>query len=128
MTCALSKDSDQPGCRPNWNKVFALHSVVCGLCRPSEPNLIVDALNFVGRSICLWTIWTNDCSKARVKWPLSKRPKIGFQAQLSLNAGQKYCRMIPFVIKIFVCHFLSGCSTQERGLICLKVCVGVLLC
>ena len=25
-----------------------------------------------------------------VKWPLSKRPQIGFQDQLSLNAGQKY--------------------------------------
>ena len=51
-----------------------------------------------------------------------KRPKIGFQDQLSLNAGQKYCRMlqgensailstflkIPFVIKIFVLSFLSG--------------------
>ena len=48
-----------------------------------------------------------------VKQPLSKRPKIGFQDQLSLNAGQKYCRMfhsavlstfikLPFVIKIFV--------------------------
>ena len=24
----------------------------------------------------------------------SKRPKIGFQDQLSLNAGQKYCRML----------------------------------
>ena len=41
-----------------------------------------------------------------------KRQKIGFQDQLSLNAGQKYCRMehsailstfkLPFVIKIFV--------------------------
>ena len=44
------------------------------------------------------------------------RPKIVFQIQLSLNAGQKYCRMLqgehsailstfiklPFVIKIFV--------------------------
>ena len=29
-----------------------------------------------------------------VEWPLSKRPKIGFQDQLSLNAGQKYCRML----------------------------------
>ena len=51
-----------------------------------------------------------------VKRPLSKRPQIGFQDQLSLNAGQKYCRMLqrehfailltfikpPFVIKIFV--------------------------
>ena len=54
--------------------------------------------------------------KTCVKRPLSKRPKIGFQDQLSLNAGQKYCRMLqgehsailstsiklPFVIKIFV--------------------------
>ena len=45
-----------------------------------------------------------------------RRPKIGFQDQLSLNAGRKYCRMLqgehsailstliklPFVIKIFV--------------------------
>ena len=44
------------------------------------------------------------------------RPKLGFQDGLSLNAGQKYCRMLqredsailltfiklPFVIKIFV--------------------------
>ena len=55
-------------------------------------------------------------SKTFVKQTLSKRPKIGFQDQLSLNAGQKYCRMLqkehsailltfiklPFVIKIFV--------------------------
>ena len=47
---------------------------------------------------------------------LKRRPKIGFQYQLSLNAGQKYCRMLqgehsailltfiklPFVIKIFI--------------------------
>ena len=33
-------------------------------------------------------------SKTCVKRPLSKRPKIGFQDQLSLNAGQKYCRML----------------------------------
>ena len=55
-------------------------------------------------------------SKTCVKRPLSKRQKICFQDQLSLNAGQKYCRMLqrehsailsnfiklPFVIKIFV--------------------------
>ena len=56
-------------------------------------------------------------SKTCVKLPLAKRPQIGFQGQLSLNAGQKYCRMfqgehsatfstfinkLPFVIKIFV--------------------------
>ena len=55
-------------------------------------------------------------SKTCVKRPLSKRRKVGFQDQLSLNAGQKYCRMLqgehsailltfiklPFVIKIIV--------------------------
>ena len=55
-------------------------------------------------------------SKTCLKRPLSKRPKIGFQDQFLLNAGQKCCRMIqgehsailwtciklPFVIKTFV--------------------------
>ena len=55
-------------------------------------------------------------SKTCVKWPLSKRPKISFHDQFSLDAGQKYCRMLqgehsailltfiklPFAIKIFV--------------------------
>ena len=60
-------------------------------------------------------------SKTCVKWPLSKRQKIGFQDQLLLNAGQKYCRMLgrehsailstfiklPVVIKTFI---LSICE------------------
>ena len=33
-------------------------------------------------------------SKTCVKQPPSKRPKFGFQDQLLLNAGQKYCRML----------------------------------
>ena len=55
-------------------------------------------------------------SKTCVKRPFSKRLKIGFQDQYSLNAGQKYYRMVqgehsvilltciklPFVIKTFV--------------------------
>ena len=46
-------------------------------------------------------------SETCVKWPLSKRPKIGFQDQLSLNAGQHSVILLtfiklPFVIKIFV--------------------------
>ena len=55
-------------------------------------------------------------SKTCVKRPLSKRPKIGFQDQLSLNAGLTFCRILqgehsailstfiglPFAIKIFV--------------------------
>ena len=33
-------------------------------------------------------------SKTCLKWPLKKNTKIGFHYQLSLNAGQKYCRML----------------------------------
>ena len=55
-------------------------------------------------------------SKTGLKRSLKKKTKIAFQDQLSLNAGQIYCRMlqwehsailltfikVPFVIKIFV--------------------------
>ena len=55
-------------------------------------------------------------SKTCLKRSLKKKTKIGFQDRLSLNAGQKYCRMLQgehsatlstfiklqFVIKIFV--------------------------
>ena len=40
-------------------------------------------------------------SKTCVKRPLSKRSKIGFQDQLSLNAGQKYCRMLLGILQYF---------------------------
>ena len=54
-------------------------------------------------------------SKTCLKRSLKKKPKIGFQDQLSLNAGQKYCKMLegehsailstfiklPFVFKTF---------------------------
>ena len=36
-------------------------------------------------------------SKTCEKQPLSKRPKTGFQDQLSLNAGQKYFRMLQYL-------------------------------
>ena len=32
----------------------------------------------------------------------SKRPKIGFQDQLSLNWGQKYCRMHSAILSTFI--------------------------
>ena len=55
-------------------------------------------------------------SKTCLMRPLKKKTKIVFQDRVSLNAGQKYCRMLqgehsailstfvklPFVIKIFV--------------------------
>ena len=73
-------------------------------------------------------------SKTCLKWPLSKRPNIGFQDQLSLNAGKKYCRMLqgehsailltfiklPFVIKIFVLSIFewplkTGFAVSAKG-------------
>ena len=65
-------------------------------------------------------------SKICVKWPLSKRLKIGFQGQVSLNAGQKYCRMLQgehsaihltfiklhLLLRSLFCLFLSGRFTQ----------------
>ena len=76
--------------------------------------------------------------KPCLKQPLSKRPNIGFQDQLSLNAGKKYCRMLqgehsailstfiklPFAIKIVVLSILNGrlkqvllyCSSKHQFL------------
>ena len=74
-------------------------------------------------------------SKTYVKRPLSKRLKIGFQDQLLLNAGQKYCRMhqgehsailstfmkLTFVIKIFILSifewpFYTGFTVKKMRL------------
>ena len=58
-------------------------------------------------------------SKTCLKRPPLKKTKIGFQYRLSLNAGQKNCRMLqdsailstsiklPFVIKIFLLSILE---------------------
>ena len=65
--------------------------------------------------------YTFKYSKTCVKRPLLKRLKIGLQDLLSINAGQKYGKMLqgehsailwtfiklPFVFKIFFCVFLS---------------------
>ena len=80
-------------------------------------------LKYICYIVCLCQYLYN---KTCVKRPLSKRPKTGFQDQLLLNAGQKYCRMLqgehsailfnfiklPLVIKIFVVSILCGCIRQ----------------
>ena len=75
---------------------------------PISEQMFLDCVSTVKRG-------TKTCVK-----PLrSKRPKIGFQDQLSLNTGQKYCSSaivltfirLPLVIKIFIRSFLSGCSS-----------------
>ena len=41
----------------------------------------------------VYTVFLRGYSKTCLKRPLKRRPKIGFQDRLSLNSGQKYCRM-----------------------------------
>ena len=59
--------------------------------------------------------------------------KIGFQDQLSLNAGQKYCRMLPFLqyfqpslsyhlsLRSLFCPFMSGRFTQVLLYACIFI-------
>ena len=72
-------------------------------------------------------------SKTSVKRPLSKRPQIGFPDQLSLNAGQNYCRMLQaehsavlltfiklpfamefFILSIFEWPFYTGFTVYSK--------------
>ena len=46
-------------------------------------------------------------SKTCIEWPLSKRPINGFQDRLSLNAGQKYCRMLPLEHSAILSTFIK---------------------
>ena len=82
-------------------------------------------------SIFEWPFYTGFNVYPNPKRPPSKRPKIGFQDQLLLNAGQKYCReysailstfiKLPFVIKIFVLSIFSGRFTLV--LLYIQICV-----
>ena len=45
--------------------------------------------------------------KTCVKRPLSKRPKIGFQDQLALNAGQKFCNTFDLHLAT-ICYFWAA--------------------
>ena len=53
-----------------------------------------------------------------VKRPLSKRQKIGFHDKLSLNAGQKYCRMLQGEHSVILSTSLSY-QLSLRPLFCL---------
>ena len=59
-------------------------------------------------------------SKTCVKRPLSKRPTLCFQYQLSLYAGQKYCRMWS-ILQLLLQYFRPSLSYQLllRSLFCL---------
>ena len=56
----------------------------------------------------MFAIYSKTCLK--VKRPLSKRSHIGFQDQLSLNAGQKYCRMLQREHSAILSTLVKLCS------------------
>ena len=57
-------------------------------------------------------------SKTCLKQPLEKKTQIGFQDQLSLNAGQKYCRILFWSILQYFQPSLSY-HLSLRPLFCL---------
>ena len=67
---------------------------------------------------CMQSVCCLKYSKTCLKWPLKKKTKIGFQAGLLLNAGQKYCRMLQESI---LQHFRPSLSyhLSLRPLFCL---------
>ena len=46
-------------------------------------------------------------SRSVVKRPLAKRPENGFLDRLLLNAGQKYCRMLPLEHSAILSTFIK---------------------
>ena len=78
---------------------------------------IVGILKFMTRKNAISCCYEQDncliClySKTCVKQPLSKKKKIGFQDQLLLNAGQKYCRMEHSAILLTFIKLLFSIKT-----------------
>ena len=59
-------------------------------------KLYKNTRKFTNNKIIINSEASNGTVKPVIKRPLSKRPQIGFQDKLSLNAGQKYCRRGAF--------------------------------
>ena len=60
-------------------------------------------------------------SKTCVIQPLSKRPKIVFQYQLSLIAGQKYCRMLHGEHSAILSTFIKETRSVTMNIFRLKL-------
>ena len=87
--------------------------------------LHVTASNVVFIILTRTEIAHSDYSKTCLKRPLSKRPKIGFQDQLSLNTGEHSVKLLTFiklpcVIKIFVVSVFEGYGIKTTVTIVLE--------
>ena len=58
-----------------------------------QMNILLDTLFCTYKYTDNFTVYNKTC----LKRPLKRRSKIVFQDRLSLNAGQKYCRMLQGV-------------------------------
>ena len=86
--------------------------LLCFICLPGASWLLCGSSSWCHGLVCSLWLWY---SKIGVKRPLSKRPKIGFHDQLSLNIGQKYCITVAQFEVVFssdylwvVSHFLCS--------------------
>ena len=83
------KDSDQPAHPHSLIRVFDWCSIGSQGCNVwGQRNLPINNMQI--QQSCVEPSYSKTC----LKWPPSKRPKIGFQDRLLLKAGQKYCRML----------------------------------
>ena len=82
-------------------------------CRGSYEQLL-PAYMISSKILCANFIYSKTC----VKWPLSKRPQIGFQDDLSFNAGQNYCRMLQGEHSALLLTFIKS-HLSLRSLFCL---------
>ena len=111
-----------------WNRFFHLDEIPKHL---DGKTVKITYKKFFLKMKGVIAIYSETC----VKRPLSKRPEIGFQDQLLLNAGQKYCRMLPlehsailltfvklpfdikiFVLSIFEWPFYTGFTVFYNGI------------
>ena len=93
-------------------------SAVLSLCKKAQRESIQEQCFQIWNQVSRY-------SKTCVKRPLSKRLKIGLQDQLSLNAGQKYCRMLKSIAECSKGSILQyfwpalSCHLSLRSLFCL---------
>ena len=91
------------------NRISYSGSIVCSIIFKGPIIIYIVVWGMLNR-VAHYTLIINTISvysKTCVKRPLSKRTQIGFQDQLSLNAGQKYCRMLQGEHSVILSTFIK---------------------
>ena len=138
VTCILMSNENAPLCRcaKLWPikycaKLSYLYALIAFWRIQKDPKISFKCFLFVSRSTR--NNFNTTYRKTCLKRTLRKKTKMCFQDRLSLNAGQKYCRMLQcehsairstfikltFVIKIFVLSIFewplkTGSTVHEK--------------